>query len=131
MIRPQAVLLPLLRSALPGVSVVSVIPDADHRVLPMVHVQRAGGVRNPDLPRQHAKPVVRITAASDEGLIEAEELYEASLDALYAAVRSQQVVPGVGYLQSVSEQQGASEIASGVQDVWTVGGTAQLALRSV
>lgn len=131
MIRPQAVVLPLLRSALPGVSVVSVIPDVDHRQLPMVHVERVGGTRNVNMPDKHANPVVRVTAASGAGLIEAEELYEASLTALYAAVRAQQPVPGVGHLQSISEASGPSEIPSGVQDVWTVGGTVQVAVRSL
>ena len=130
MIRPQAVVLPLLKSALPGVQVVSVIPDVDHRQLPLVHVQRVGGVRNVDMPSGHSRPVVRVTAASDEGLIEAEELYEGALEALYSAVRAQQMVPGVGHLQSISEVSGPTEVPSGVPDVWAVGGTVQVALRS-
>ena len=124
-------MLPLLRSALgPGVQVVSVIPDVDQRQLPMVHVHRVGGVRNSELPGVHAKPVIRMTAASGEGLIQAEELYESALSALFEAVRAQQQIPGVGHLQSLSESGGPAEVPSGVQDVWTVGGTIQLALTA-
>jgi len=129
-IRVQSVVLPLLRAALPGVSVVSVIPDVDHRQLPMVHVERVGGTRTAGLPGKHGKPVVRMTAASGQGLVECEELYEDALDALYAAVRAQQPVPGVGHLQSLTEVSGASQIPSGMPDVWTVGGTVELAVRS-
>lgn len=131
MIRPQAVLLPLLRSALPGTSVVSVIPDVDQREYPMVVVERVGGVRNVDLPEGHSKPVVRVTAASGEGLIEAEELYEEAVSALFAAARAQQVVSGVGRLQSVSEVGGPVSVPSGMPDVWTVGGTVQASMRAV
>lgn len=132
MIRPQAVLLPLLRAALgPDVNVTSVVPQVDNRKLPMVHVERVGGTRNVDMPDKHSKPVVRMTAAHDAGLVECEELYEASLDALYAAVRAQSVIPDVGYLQSLSEASGATEIPSGIPDVWAVGGTVQVSLRSL
>lgn len=130
MIRPQAVVLPILRAALPGVTVVSVVPDVDHRQLPLVHVERVGGARNENMPEKHAKQFIRMTAASAAGLIEAEELYETSLTALYAAVRAQQPVPGAGHLQSLSEMSGATQTPSGIPDVWTVGGTVALAVRA-
>jgi hypothetical protein len=95
-IRPQAVVLPILREALPTASVVSVVPDVDHRTLPMVVIKRAGGTRNPNLPKMHSLPEVTMQAVSAEGLVEAEELYDEALEALYAAVSNQTVVPNVG-----------------------------------
>ena len=127
MIRAQAVLLPLLRAASPGVKVSSVAQDVDNRELPAVQIDRVGGSRNPVFPELHSKPLIRMTAVSDEGLIEAEELYEASLDALYAAVRAQQTVPGLGHLQSLTEASGGMRMPS-PEDIWSVGGTLQLAL---
>lgn len=66
MIRVQSVLLPLLQAALPGVQVVSVVPDVDQRQLPMVHIHRVGGTRNPELPEKHSEPEVRMTVAAGE-----------------------------------------------------------------
>lgn len=130
MIRPQAIVLPLLRAALPGVDVVSVAPDVDHRTYPMVAVHRAGGTRNPNLPNRHARPVLNIEAVSADGLIEAEELYEDALEAVFAAVAAQTVVPSLGYLQSVREAQGASQSPSSPPDTWAVNGSVQLGVRS-
>lgn len=133
MIRPQSVVLPILRAepALAGVAVVSQIPDVDYRTFPMVVIQRAGGIRNINLPRRVSRPGLEMTAVSADGLIEAEELYESALEALYAAVSDQTVVPGVGYLQSILESQGASQTPSGVPDTWAVTGSVQLGLRAV
>ncbi len=105
----------------------SVIPDVDHRKLPLVAVRREGGVRNVNLPDKYSRPVVRMTAVSGCGLIRAEELYEASLEVLFAAVRAQQIVPGVGYLQSLRESQGPSVSVS--DDLWAVEGSLEVGLR--
>lgn len=130
MIRPQAVVLPLLRAALPGVAVVSQLPDVDHRTLPMVIVRRAGGTRNQNLPNRFAQPDIEMVAISADGLVAAEELHEAASDALYAAVRDQTVVEGVGYLQSLQEAQGPHETTSPIPDTWHVGGSFTLGLRA-
>lgn len=130
MIRVQSVLLPLLKSALPGTSVVSVVPDIDYRSFPLVAVKRSGGVRNRNLPTGYARPVVELQAVSADGLIEAEELYEDALEALYAAVRAQTVVGSVGYLQSITEAQGATQTESPYPDTWSVSGSVEVGLRS-
>lgn len=130
MIRPQEVVLPILRPALPGVSVVSQLPDADHRVLPMVVVRRDGGIRNPNLPHRHSLPVVELEAVSADSLVECEELYDEALDALISAVRNQTVVPGVGHLQSLREAEGATQRPSAVPDAWAVSGAVRLGIRS-
>lgn len=130
MIRPQAVVLPILRDALPGVSVVSVVPDADYRDFPMVSIRRAGGTRSPGLPHLLAQPAVQMTVVSADGLIEAEELYEDALDALFDAVAQQIVIEGVGYLRSFSETQGATESPSDYPDTWAVEGSVRIGLRS-
>lgn len=74
MIRPQAVVLPLLRAALPGVEVVSVVPDVDQRTYPMFALCRAGGTRNVNMPSRVSSPRLEMMAVSAAGLIEAEEL---------------------------------------------------------
>lgn len=144
--RPQVVVLPLLRAALnahvgdigleapvydrgrTGVSVVSQLPDVDHRMLPLLVVTRSGGVRNSNgLPQ----PVVRLTVISADGPVEAEELYEDALDALYASVSDQTVVPGAGHLQSISEAQGATQAPSPLPDTWSVEGSVRLSISPV
>lgn len=130
MIRPQAVVLPILRAALPGVAVVSQLPDVDQRTLPMVIVRRAGGTRNVNLPSRHSNPAVELSAYSADGLVQAEELYDDALDALYAAVAAQTVVEGAGHLQSIKEAQGATQAASPFPDSWGVYGSIQLGLKA-
>lgn len=127
--RPQAVVLPILREALPAASVVSVQPDVDHRVLPMVAIRRIGGARNANLPHRYSQPVLAMTAVSATGPIEAEELYEQALDALYAAVKAQTVVAGAGYLQSLTEAQGATQAPSPYPDTWAVVGSVEIGVR--
>jgi hypothetical protein len=124
------VVLPILREALPDVLVVSVVPDVDYRTYPMVVISRQGGTRNPNLPNRYGLPGVGMTAVSADGLIEAEELYDDALEALYAAVRNQTVVPNLGYLQSLNEAQGATQVRSEVPDTWAVEGSLQLGLRA-
>ncbi|ORB67692.1 hypothetical protein [Mycolicibacterium tusciae] len=130
MIRPQAVVLPILRAALPGVSVVSVLPDVDHRTYPLIYVRRQGGTRNPNLPRKHSRPAVELEVYSADGLIEAEELYDAAIEALYAAVANQTVVPNVGHLQSILDAHESTQTASEVRDTWKVTGKVGLGLRA-
>jgi hypothetical protein len=118
-----------LRAALPGVSIQSVIPDVDHRTYPLVVVSRAGGTRHEAQPRKLAFPGVDLAVFHDLGLVEAEELYEDVVDALYDAVRKQSVVEGVGYLHSIRETEGASVDPSPFPDTWYVHGSVQLGLR--
>lgn len=127
--RPQEVVLPILRTALPGASVVSVIPDVDHRTYPLVLVARTGGPRNPTLPRKLSLPVVELAVFHDLGLAEAEELYEDTLEALCDAVKAQTVVESVGYLHSLTETQGATQSASPFSDTWYVHGSVRVGVR--
>ncbi|WP_264022277.1 hypothetical protein [Mycolicibacterium pyrenivorans] len=123
--------LPILREALPGVAVVSVVPDADYRTFPMVVIRRAGGTRNPNHPAIHSLPEVTMEAVSADGLIEAEELYDDALEALYAAVANQTVVPNaLGHLQSLREAQGATQSPAELPDTWSVQGKLRLGLRA-
>lgn len=122
MTRVQPVVLDVLRAALADVSVVSVVPAVDYRRFPLVAVRRAGGVRNRNLPHLHSRPVVDIAAVSAVGPVEADELYEDVLDALYSAVGE--------YFQSVLETRGATSTASPYPDTWAVEGSVQLALRT-
>ena len=130
MIRPQAVMLPILRSALPAVAVLSVDPDVDHRTFPLVVIGRAGGTRHPSWPKRFALPEVELTAVSADGPIEAEELYDDALDALYDAVRQQITVEGVGYLHSIREDRGATQVGSEIPDTWSVQGSVRVGLRA-
>lgn len=108
----------------------SQLPDVDHRQLPMLLVTRAGGTRNANLPQRASQPVLEMTAVSADGLVEAEELYEAALDAIYAAVRTQTVVEGLGHLTSFSQAQGAIQTPSEIPDARTVKGSIRLGIRS-
>lgn len=128
--RPQELVLPLLRQALPDASVVSWIPDVDHRTFPLVLVRRVGGARHADHPTKLSLPVVELSVFSSAGLVECEDLYENALEALYAAVRRQTVVDGVGYLHSIRETQGATQSASPFPDTWMVRGSVRFGLRA-
>lgn len=124
MIRVQPTVLEVLRTALPDeVTVVSVVPDVDYRSFPMVAVRRAGGVRNRNLPRLVSRPVVDLLAVSSVGLVEAEELYENVLDALFSAVGQR--------FQSVRESRGATGVDSPYPDSWAVEGSVEFGLRGV
>ncbi|MCK5751211.1 MAG: hypothetical protein KAH46_00735 [Mycobacterium sp.] len=128
--RPQDVALPILRAALPAVEVHSWIPAVGHRTFPLVAVARSGGPRHRFRPRQLGFPEVDLTVVHDLGPVEAEELYEDALEALYDAVNDQAVVAGVGCLHSISEIQGAIQTNSPFADTWSVQGTIRLGVRS-
>lgn len=105
------------------------IPAVDHRDYPLVVLTRAGGIRNKTLPRKLSLPVLELRVIHDLGLVEAEELYEDTLDALYDAVTEQTVVEGVGHLHSVLETQGASQTASPFPDTFMVSGAVKVGVR--
>jgi hypothetical protein len=91
--RLQSVVLPILREALPGAEIRSWVDDVDHRSYPLVSVRRVGCTRHKTRYNQLGLPVIELAVFSDEGLVEAEELYE---EALYAAVREQTQIQGGG-----------------------------------
>lgn len=128
--RVQKVVAPILRGdpRLVGVTVTTWVPDIDYREFPMLNVRRLGGTRNPDAPMLHVLPVVELSAYSDEGLIECEELYETALDVLFDAVQNQTQTPA-GYLSSIFETLGATQFSSLYQDSWRIQGLIRLGVR--
>ena len=67
--RVQAVLLPLLRNALPtNVKVGSWVEDIDYRWFPMINIRRIGGARHEIRYTDLSLPVVEMTAFGIESL---------------------------------------------------------------
>ncbi|UJD21118.1 tail terminator [Mycobacterium phage SororFago] len=128
--RVQKVVAPLLRAApaLDGVEITTWVPDVDYRDFPMINVRRIGGIRNPQAPLLHTKPVIEMSAYSMEGLLECEELYEDALEVLYEAVEHQIQTPA-GYLTSIFETMGATQFSSLYQDSWRIQGLIRLGVR--
>ena len=128
--RPQKVVAPILRGdpRMAGVTVTTWVPDIDYREFPMINVRRIGGIRNPKAPKLHALPVIEMSAYSDEGLVECEELYEEALEVLFDAFHAQTQTPA-GYLTSIFETMGATQFSSLYQDSWRVQGLIRLGVR--
>jgi hypothetical protein len=128
--RAQKIIVPLLRGdpRLSGVTVTTWVPDIDFREFPMLNVRRIGGIRNPDLPNLHSKPVIELSAFSATDLIDCEELYETALDVLYDAVKNQTQTEA-GYVQSIYETMGSTQFSSLYQDSWRVQGLIRLCIR--
>lgn len=127
--RVQAVLLPILRDALPEtVKVGTWVEDIDYRHFPMINLRRIGGARHEVRYSDLALPVVEMTAFGIEGLPETEQLYEQALEALYEAVRLQ-TLTDAGYLHSIKETMGATQFSSLFQDSWRVQGLIQFGVR--
>jgi hypothetical protein len=94
-----------------------------------VSVRRVGGTRHKTRYNQLGLPVIDLAVFSDEGLVEAEELYEEALEALYAGVREHTPIQGVGYLHSLKGLRGLSGPVSPFPDTWMVQGALRLGLR--
>ncbi|RJQ79977.1 hypothetical protein D5S17_09405 [Pseudonocardiaceae bacterium YIM PH 21723] len=124
--RIHDVILPVLREQLPGVQVVSWIPDVDHREYPILGIRRLSGlardVRRLDLP------VVEMTAYHRDGLVPCEDLYLDARQVLWDMVKNQTLTPA-GYLHSFFETFGPSQFDSPFDDSWRVQGLIQLGLR--
>lgn len=127
--RVQAVVIPILREALPcTVKVGSWVEDIDYRNFPMINIRRIGGPRHDRRPVDLAFPVVEMTAYGIEGLPETEQLYEDALEALYEAVRLQTLTEA-GYLHSIKETMGATQFSSLMMDSWRIQGLIQFGVR--
>lgn len=127
--RVQAVLLPILRAALPEtVKVGTWVEDIDYRHFPMINIRRIGGARHEWRYTDLALPVVEMTAYGIEGLPETEQLYEDALEALYGAVE-RQTLTEAGYLHSIKETMGATQFSSLFQDSWRIQGLIQFGVR--
>lgn len=126
--RVSSVVLPILRAALPEVTVSTWGVDIDYREFPIINIRRVGGVRHDRRPEQLDKAVIEMTAYSGEGLPETELLYETALEVLYRAVR-EQTLTDAGYLHSMKETMGMTQFSSPFQDSWRVQGLIQLGVR--
>lgn len=126
--RVQEIVIPILRDAFPSVKVGSWIEDIDYRRFPILNVRRLGGSRHPRRPAQLGLPVIELTAFGDVGLPETEQLYEDALEVLYAA-QNRQIQTAQGYIHSVSERMGATQISSLFMDSWRVQGLIQVGIR--
>lgn len=103
-------------------------PKVDYRVWPWIQVRRLGGFRHGSRPTQLGFPVIELTCRTDVGLPENEQLYEDTLEVLYEAVR-RQTQTEFGYLSSIKETLGATQISSEFQDSWRVQGLIRLGIR--
>lgn len=126
--RVQRIVLPILRAAHPDVEFTTWGSDIDYREFPFVNIRRMGGDRNLTNPELHALPVIEMTAFTDEGLPETEELYDDCLLTLYRAVRRQITVP-TGSLSSIDETMGATQFDSPFASSWRVQGLIELGIR--
>lgn len=126
--RVQSVVLPLLRDRLdPGVTVGSWMADVDHgREWPIINVRRLGGL--PVDPQRLDRPVIELTAYTDVGLVETEELYLQAREALYEAWLNQTQTTA-GYIHSYFETFGPTQFDSPYDDTWRIQGLIQLGLR--
>jgi hypothetical protein len=126
--RVQAIVLPILRAALPDVNVRSWGEDIDYREFPAINIRRIGGVRDDVRFDQLDKPVIEMTAFTAVGLPETELLYIDALEALYDAV-SKQTETDTGYLHSIKETMGMTQFSSLYMDSWRVQGLIALGVR--
>lgn len=128
MIRPAELILPALRSKLPGVTVVSDVTDADHRTFPLIIVTPTGGQRHPKKPFDLSLPNISISANSRQDFASAESLYYSALDVLYDMQETQSVTEK-GWLHSVTELMGANRAVPLFEDTWRVIGTLRVGIR--
>jgi hypothetical protein len=125
--RIQDVLLPILKAGLPGVQVVSWVPDVEDRQFPILNVRRLGGL--PEDVNLLDKPVVEVTAFSDDSLAACENLLLDARQVIYDAWKAQTVVPNKGHISSYFETLGPTQFDSTIDDTWRVQMLVQLGLR--
>lgn len=124
--RVQSIILPVLREALPGVTIGSWYRDIDYRTFPILNIRRLGGV-GPD-PKRLDLPVIEMTAYTQESLPATENLYMDAREVLLDMVERQTVTPS-GYLHSFTETMGPTPFDSPFEDTWRVQGLIQLGVR--
>lgn len=129
--RIQSVVLPILRARFSDWQehqVGSWVEDIDFRTFPLINVRRFGGPRHATRPKQLAFPTVELTVYDTEDLETTEEIYEDALEALYDAVKYQIQTPA-GYLHSINETMGATQLDAPFMDSWRVQGLIRLGVR--
>lgn len=124
--RVQSIILPVLREALPGVTIGSWYRDIDYRTFPIINIRRLGGVGAD--PKRLDLPVIEMTVYSQESLPAAENLYMDAREVLLDMVERQTVTPS-GYLHSFTETMGPTPFDSPFEDSWRVQGLIQLGVR--
>ena len=109
------VLLGLLRPALPGVTVFPYIPDKVPSYVPLVVVRRTGG--DSLAPEFYDTPLINVqcwTAGDPDNDIDpsraASDLADQVRGILWTAYRTQQVVPGLGWIGAIRESTGPLEL---------------------
>lgn len=127
--RVQEVVIPVLRTELPDVMVVSWIPSVKHRTFPLLNIRRLGGSAV-DVKRLD-RAVIEVTAYAKGGIEAAEDLYLDARQVIWDMVDKQTVVPEVGYLHSFFETFGPTAFDSPFEDTWRVQGLIQLAIRPI
>lgn len=124
--RVQAVILPILRAELPGVTFTGKLPPLDFRDYPLVNIRRIGG--NSVDVRYLDRPTLEILAVAGTPA-EAENLYLDVRQALFDAVDRQTVVADAGHLHSFAEVMGLTPFESPYSNTWGVQGLIQVGLR--
>lgn len=127
--RIQEVVLPILKADLPGVQVVSWVPDVADRQFPIVQVRRLGGLEvDVDM---YDRAVIELTAYTDTNLMDCENLCLDARQILWDAWKTQTVVPGKGSIGSFFTTLGPTQFDSPYDDTYRVQSLIQLGLRPV
>ena len=127
--RVHEIILPVLRAHLPGVMIGSWIADVDKRDFPLINVRRLGGLANYDHPDHLDRPVIELTAYTQEHLEATEDLLYDAMFVLQEMV-SKQTVTSAGWLNSYRVTMGPTPIDSPFEDSWRVQTLIQLGVRS-
>ena len=127
--RVQEIVLPILKAELPGVQVVSWVPDVADRQFPIVGVRRLGGL--PVDVDMYDRAVIEVTAYSDTNLVDCENLCLDVRQILWNAWKNQTVVSGKGSIGSYFETLGPTQFDSPYDDTWRVQFLVQLGLRPI
>lgn len=127
--RIQEIALPILKAGLPGVQVVSWVPDVADRQFPIVGVRRLGGL--PVDVDMYDRAVIEVTAYSDTNLVDCENLCLDARQLLWNAWKAQTVVPGKGSIGSYFETLGPTQFDSPYDDTWRVQYLVQLGIRPI
>lgn len=127
--RVQEIVLPILKAELPGVQVVSWVPDVDDRLYPIVNVRRLGGLEV-DVDMLD-RAVVEVTCFTDTNVQDCENLCLDARQILWNAWKRQTVVANKGSISSFFTTLGPTQFDSPYDDTYRVQTLIQLGLRPV
>lgn len=125
--RVQEIVLPILKAELPGVQVVSWVPDVDDRQYPIINIRRLGGLEV-DVDMLD-RAVIEVTAFTDTNVMECEDLCLDARQILWNAWKRQTVVSGKGSISSFFTTLGPTQFDSPYDDTFRVQTLIQLGLR--